>query len=82
MLCSICIAFYKENTMNKEIQDLLDQIKILTTERDEARRMYCVAGAKVMYKSDNKSTWEHIANNRNWDCYLLPIASENIKGKM
>ena len=24
--------------MNKEIQDLLDQIKILTTERDEARR--------------------------------------------
>jgi len=38
MLCSICIVFYNENTMNKEIQDLLEQIKTLTTERNESRR--------------------------------------------
>ena len=57
--------------MNKEIQGLIEQIKILTTERDEARRMYCVMAANVMYRSENKSTAEHIANEKNWNCYTM-----------
>lgn len=43
--------------------------KKLTDERDEARRLYCVMAANVMYKSQNKLTAEHIANDKNWDFY-------------
>jgi len=52
-----------------EIQDLLEQIQRLRKERDEARRMYCHMAGQVMYRSYNKSTAEHIANEKNWDCY-------------
>ena len=45
-------------------------------ERDEARRMYCVMAALVMYKSDNKSTAEHIADSKNWDCFKTETQEE------
>jgi hypothetical protein len=46
-----------------------EQIAKLRKERDEARRMYCHMAGQVMYRSYNKSTAEHVANNMNWDCY-------------
>lgn len=49
--------------------EMSEQITKLRNERDEARRMYCVMAAQHMYKSDNKSTAEHIADSKNWDCY-------------
>lgn len=39
-------------------------------ERDEARRLYCVMAANVMYKSNERVTAEHVANCKNWDCYF------------
>jgi len=61
------ISSYKR--LHEEALYLTEQIKTLTTERDEARRMYCVMSAQHMYKSDNTSTAEHIADSKNWDCY-------------
>lgn len=55
---------------------LIYQIKELTNERDEARRLYCVMAANVMYRSENKSTAEHIANEKNWDCYTTETQEE------
>ena len=46
-----------------------EQISKITNERDEARRMYCVMAANVMYKSNNKLTAKHIAYSNDWDCY-------------
>ena len=57
---------YERRTAMTEVSA---QIEKLTHERDEARRMYCHMAGQVMYRSYNKSTAEHIANNRNWDCY-------------
>lgn len=47
----------------------LELIAKLINERDEARRMYCKAGAVLMYKSYGKSSAEHIAESKGWDCY-------------
>ena len=57
--------------MKELANSLTDQQFIikLILERDTARRMYCVMAANVMYRSENKSTAEHIANEKNWDCY-------------
>jgi hypothetical protein len=49
--------------------EMSEQITKLTHERDEARRMYCHMAGQVMYRSYNKSTAEHVADNKNWDCY-------------
>jgi len=51
------------------VGNAIDEIERLRDERDEARRMYCHMAGQVMYRSYNKSTAEHIANNRSWDCY-------------
>jgi hypothetical protein len=48
----------------------------LRKERDLVRRMYCHMAAQVMYKSDNKSTAEHIADSKNWDCYKTETQEE------
>ena len=58
--------------MKELANSLTDQQFIikLIFERDEARRMYCHMAAQVMYRSENKSTAEHVANNMNWDCYI------------
>ena len=54
---------------SQTIREAMDEINKLQNERDEARRMYCVMAANVLYRSENKDTAEHVANNRNWDCY-------------
>lgn len=58
--------------------DVIDEINRLHNERDEARRLYCVMAANVMYKSENKSTAEHIANYKNWDCYESDTLSQEV----
>jgi hypothetical protein len=60
----------------QEVLDLRAENTKLRRERDEARRMYCVMAANVMYKSENKSTAEHIANEKNWDCYKTETQEE------
>ena len=63
--CQECIC----DACKEQISKDNEQISKLTNERDTARRMYCVMAANVMYKSENKLTAEHIANDKNWDCY-------------
>lgn len=57
------------------------QISKITNERDEARRMYCVMAANVMYQSKNNLTTKHIANYHNWDCYKKNDTLENERSK-
>ena len=67
----------KSVTLTKAAFDFfIHQIKQLTNERDEARRMYCDITARRVYKSDNKSTAEHIADSKNWDCYTTETQEE------
>jgi hypothetical protein len=68
-------AIIKISTEKNQMSDL-DLIIELGTERDEARKMYCVMAAQHMYKSDNKSTAEHIADSKNWDCYKTETQEE------
>ena len=70
-------AINKITTKGNQLADL-DLIIEFSKERDEARRMYCVMAANVMYKSDNKSTAEHIADSKNWDCYTTETQEETI----
>ncbi len=62
------------------IDAAIETIERLVNERDTARRMYCVMAAQHMYKSDNKCTAEHIANNMNWDCYTNYTSQEQAQG--
>lgn len=66
-------------TITKASFDLvLFEITKLTRERDEARRMYCVMAANVMFKSSNKSTAEFMADIKNWDCYKTETQKETL----
>ena len=58
--------------------EAIEEINLLRKERDEARRLYCVMAANVMYKSENKSTAEHIADYKNWDCYKSDTLSQEV----
>jgi predicted RNase H-like nuclease (RuvC/YqgF family) len=49
----------------KKIRDLQRTVSELTTQRDEARRLYCVFAANVEQKVDA----QHIASQWGWDCY-------------
>jgi hypothetical protein len=51
----------------KKIRDLQRTVSELTTQRDEARRLYCVFAANVEQKVDA----QHIASQWGWDCFPL-----------
>jgi hypothetical protein len=51
----------------KKIRDLQHTVSELTTQRDEARRLYCVFAANVEQKVDA----QHIASQWGWDCFPL-----------
>lgn len=61
--------------MTEELENSFNKI---IAERDEARRLYCVMAANVMYKSKDKLTAKHVANNMNWDCYKDDILSREV----
>lgn len=48
---------------------LVYQIRELTNERDEARRLHCHMSAQFLYKSVELDTAKHVAKNKGWDCY-------------
>ena len=47
-------------------QSLVDAIRLLVKERDEARRMYCRQTADSL---ENYREPERIADDRGWDCF-------------
>jgi predicted RNase H-like nuclease (RuvC/YqgF family) len=51
----------------KKIRDLQHTVSELTTQRDEARRLYCVFASNVEQKVDA----QHIASQWGWDCFPL-----------
>ena len=69
--------------MTDELANSLFNSKLineLIIERDSARRGYCYMSAKVMYKSTQKITAEHVANNMNWDCFTNYTSQEQAQG--
>jgi hypothetical protein len=60
----------KSVTLTKAAFDVfIHQIKQLTKERDEARRMYCFVTAKDIYHIPTNANCIHVANSKNWDCF-------------
>ena len=60
----------KSVTLTKAAFDvLIHQIKQLTNERDEARRLYCHVTAKDIYHLATSANCIHVANSKNWDCF-------------
>jgi len=53
----------------KKIRDLQHTVSELTTQRDEARRLYCVFAANVEQKVGVGA--QHIASRWGWDCFPL-----------
>lgn len=53
----------------REFEFLALNIKQLTEERDEARRLHCHMSAQFLYKSVELDTAKHVANNKGWDCF-------------
>jgi hypothetical protein len=53
----------------KKIRDLQHTVSELTTQRDEARRLYCVFAANVEQKVGVGA--QHIASQWGWDCFPL-----------
>lgn len=57
----------KSVTLTKSAFDvLIHQIKQLTNERDEARRMYC---SEVENTRPHGTSAENVAKQMGWDCY-------------
>jgi hypothetical protein len=53
----------------KKIRDLQHTVSELTTQRDEARRLYCVFAANVEQTAGRGA--QHIASQWGWDCFPL-----------
>jgi hypothetical protein len=51
----------------KTITELLDRIKTLTEERDEARRKYCYTMASYSSLGFTNPKW--FADEEEWDCF-------------
>jgi hypothetical protein len=54
---------------NAEFQKLIQGVKALIAERDEARRLYCIAFQEITENLGEKNTTESIAEEMGWDCF-------------
>jgi hypothetical protein len=48
---------------------LVEQIRQLITERDEARRLCCRMSAQFVYLSGELCTAKFVADEKGWDCF-------------
>jgi len=49
--------------------ELVSTTNKLTAERDEARRLYCIAFQEITENLGEKNTTESIAEEMGWDCF-------------
>lgn len=52
-----------------DIVELLTMVDALRAERDEARRLYCIAFQEITKNLGEKNTTESIAEEMGWDCF-------------
>ena len=52
-----------------DIVELLTLVDALRAERDEARRLYCIAFQEITKNLGEKNTTESIAEEMGWDCF-------------
>jgi hypothetical protein len=51
------------------IECAIKEIERLRAERDEARRLYCIAFQEITENLGEKNTTESIAEEMGWDCF-------------
>ena len=52
-----------------DVDEAADEIERLRKERDEARRLYCIAFQEITENLGEKNTTESIAEEMGWDCF-------------
>ena len=53
----------------EHVESLVAKCEELTRERDEARRLYCIAFQEITENLGEKNTTESIAEEMGWDCF-------------
>lgn len=66
-------AYDIERRQNEHLQtdrnNLALEVERLRAERDEARRLYCIAFQEITENLGEKNTTESIAEEMGWDCF-------------
>jgi hypothetical protein len=57
------------NRDDNDIAEAAAYIERLRAERDEARRLYCIAFQEITENLGEKNTTESIAEEMGWDCF-------------